>query len=86
MRALRQVWLPYITVLFLVAGLSATVSVHGNARHDHRISLLIIDPDSYLVNTAVKSLDLPDGVRVQFSSMIFSILAGRPGGLLLNHM
>jgi cobaltochelatase CobN len=49
-----------------VLGAAATVWSHGNGGHDHRIAMLIIDADSYLVNQAIQRLELPQGITVQY--------------------
>jgi cobaltochelatase CobN len=54
--------------LILGALLPEPATAHQDHHHDdpHKVAMLIIDPDSYLVNEAFKTLDLPPNIRVQF--------------------
>lgn len=55
-------------IVALASGVHLTehAFAHGDAEHRHQAALLIIDADSFLVNAAVKSLDVPEGITVRF--------------------
>jgi hypothetical protein len=69
---------PLLTALLISLFVSTPryVSAHYASDHVHTVAMLIVDADSYLVNAAVKSLDLPAGISVQY--FIHDDLLNRP--------
>ena len=57
-----------LLTVWLVCLLPITAAAHQDHHHGdrHTVAILIIDPDSYLVNEAVKTLDVPADIAVQF--------------------
>jgi cobaltochelatase CobN len=64
--ALITVSLCAVAACLAVLAVNGQAAAHGEAGHAHRVSLLIIDADSYLVNKAVQSLKLPADLTVRF--------------------
>jgi len=69
-RPARMATTPAVLTAILAAALGLMLAggaaAHRDAGHGHRVSILVIDADSYLVNEAIESLDLPAGTQVQF--------------------